>query len=367
MTHATAGSLPRLERLASPVKGAFLLLTDPLDIRWVTGFTGSTSRLLVNCEEGCGWLIVDARYEERAWDEAGGDGSKVEVVVHRSPETADDAIARIVGGAAILVDPAAITVASHSGLSARTDVHLGASNIGELRRVKDPGELAAMRRAAEIADAALLGVVADGLEGRTEREIRGRLDEQMRRGGADDVAFPTIVAAGPNASRPHHEPGERLVEAGDCVIIDMGAMVNGYRSDMTRTIAVGDVGLEMRGMLDLVLRAQADAISALGAGVPGREVDFAARSRFARNSLGHEFVHGTGHGVGLAIHEKPILGPSCDATLLDGEVVTVEPGLYRRGFGGVRIEDLLVVSGASSRSLTSSPKDLSCPQSPRMI
>ena len=185
--------------------------------------------------------------------------------------------------------------------------------------------------------------------------------------GADDVSFPTIVAAGPNASRPHHEPGDRIIVNGDAVIIDMGASVHGYRSDMTRTVLIGDVGEEIREMHGIVREAQQAGVDAVRAGVGGADVDRAVRDVFARYGTEHEYLHGTGHGVGLVIHEQPILGPRCSATLLAGEVVTVEPGLYRVGVGGVRIEDLVVVTDTGCRILTQTPKELSCPQSARTI
>jgi Xaa-Pro aminopeptidase len=209
--------------------------------------------------------------------------------------------------------------------------------------------------------------VTDGFAGKTEKQIRNRLDHLMRETGADDVAFDTIVATGPLGARPHHEPSDAIVEDGHGVVIDFGAMVQGYKSDMTRTIRVGDVSAEYQRMFDLVIEAEAAGIASVKAGAVGAAVDAAARAVFLREGVDHEYVHGTGHGIGLYIHEQPILSPRCTAVLGVNEVVTVEPGLYRGGVGGVRIEDLVVVTGDSCRILTHTPKDLTCPRSPRTI
>jgi Xaa-Pro aminopeptidase len=181
--------------------------------------------------------------------------------------------------------------------------------------------------------------------------------------GADGPAFTTIVASGPRAARPHHEAGEARVSPDDLVIIDMGAEVDGYRSDMTRVVEVGNPGAERSAMLASVRRAQAAGVAGVRAGVVGAEVDRAVRRVFASDGCEDEFVHGTGHGVGIDIHEAPVLGPRCEAVLREGEVVTVEPGLYRVGVGGVRIEDLVVVGANGCRNLTLAPKELSCPRS----
>jgi Xaa-Pro aminopeptidase len=189
----------------------------------------------------------------------------------------------------------------------------------------------------------------------------------MREKGADNVGFDTIVATGANGARPHHEPSDAVIESGHGVVIDFGAELDGYRSDMTRTIQVGEWCLEYQHMYDTVREAQFAGVRAVTAGVAGSQIDAAVRSIFAREGLEHEYVHGTGHGIGLYIHEEPILSPRCSAVLQANEVVTVEPGLYRGGVGGVRIEDQVVVTGTECRILTLSPKELSCPRSPRTI
>jgi len=340
-----------------------VLLARPDDIRWLTGFTGGTATALFDRETRSGTLIVDGRYAGRARDEVAASGSPFEICEVRAASGAEDALVVLAAGRAVGVDPSHVTAERMSGLESRLCVVREASGLDELRRVKDPVELASIRDACRIADAALSAVVADGLAGRSERAVRNRLEWEMRERGADDVAFATIVATGPNGARPHHEPGDDVIESGHTVVVDMGARVRGYRSDMTRTIAVGNLGRALAAMLEIVREAQEAGLAAVRAGTEARAVDAAARSVFAAAGVGHEYLHGTGHGVGLAIHEFPILGPSCGTRLLAGEVVTVEPGLYREGVGGVRIEDLVVVTGSDPVILTSSAKDLSCPPS----
>lgn len=344
-----------------------LLVLDPDDVRWICGFSGSTGRIVVDPGEGRGWCIVDGRYVERAESEISAHGAPVEVVAVHNGETPDEATVRVADGRRLAVDPRHVTVAHFESLSTRVDLVAAGSNIRDLRRVKSEEEVRRMERAARIADDALCEVVADGLCGRSEIQVRNRLDFLMREAGAEDVAFPTIVASGPNGARPHHEPSDRIIGNADLVVIDMGARVEGYRSDMTRTVTVGSPSAEMQRMLAIVLEAQAAAVAEVRDGIPGRDVHRAARAVFEREGLAHEYLHSTGHGVGLAIHEEPILGPSCTATLRAGEVVTAEPGLYRGGAGGARIEDLVVVTAGTCRTLTLTPKDLSCPPSLRTI
>ena len=232
-------------------------------------------------------------------------------------------------------------------------------------RSKDAESLSLTEKAARIADGALAQVLARGLAGRTEREVQEELDSAMRALGADGVSFPTIVATGPNAAEPHHEPGDDEIVNGHAVVIDMGAELGGQRSDMTRTVLVGSPSAEVARMWSIAREAQIAGLSCVCAGAEARSVDAAVRAVFGREGVLGDYLHLTGHGVGRVIHEHPILGPTCGAFLQEGEVVTVEPGLYREGVGGVRIEDLVVVTATGFRTLTNSPKELSCPQSAR--
>ena len=232
-------------------------------------------------------------------------------------------------------------------------------------RVKSPAQLALIEQSARIADEALTNVLSHGLVGLSEIEIAMRLDSEMERLGSHGVSFPTIVATGAGAAEPHHEPGNVTVKTGDMVVIDMGASVDGWRSDMTRTVRTGDADPRLVEMFSLVRAAQEAGLSSVRPGVTGAAVDEAVRAVFRDAGVEDLFIHGTGHGVGLVIHEFPILNRTCETELLEGEVVTVEPGLYREGVGGVRIEDLVVVTATGYRTLTHTPKELSCLRSAR--
>jgi Xaa-Pro aminopeptidase len=357
----------RLPRLSSGDGAEFVLILRLEDIRWLTGFTGGTAQLLVRRSTHEAWLLVDGRYFERATDEIGSSHASVHIERVVPEVSTDEMIAQIVSDSSVAVDPTHVTAHFMTVLQSHCAVIHERTQLDDLRRVKDDAEISLIASAAGIADNALSFVVADGLAGKTEKQIRNRLDHLMREAGADDVAFDTIVATGPLGARPHHEPSDAIVEDGHGVVIDFGAMVQGYKSDMTRTIRVGAVSAEYQRMFDLVIEAEAAGIASVRAGVVGAAVDAAARAVFLREGVDHEYVHGTGHGIGLYIHEQPILSPRCTAVLAVNEVVTVEPGLYRGGVGGVRIEDLVVVTGDSCRILTHTPKDLTCPRSPRTI
>jgi Xaa-Pro aminopeptidase len=210
-------------------------------------------------------------------------------------------------------------------------------------------------------------VVHEGLAGKSERTVKAELEYQMAIRGADGPSFDTIVAAGENAALPHHRASDKIITTEDAVIIDIGALVDGYHSDMTRTVRVGHLDREVSFMLSATMAAQHAALSQLKAGVTTDQVDSAARDAFREVGVEEFFTHGLGHGVGLAIHEEPFLSRRPGIALQEGEVVTVEPGLYRVGVGGVRIEDLVVITHDGYRSLSRTRKDVSCPQSARMI
>ena len=231
--------------------------------------------------------------------------------------------------------------------------------VEELRRVKDEGELARIEAACGIADAALASVLKTLLGLPTEREFGLELDFAMRRLGAADVSFETIVASGPNGAKPHARPSDRRIAAGELVVLDFGALVDGYHSDMTRTVCVGEPSTGRLSEIEAVVRgAQAAGVAAVRAGVGAREVDEVCRSFIADAGFGDRFIHGTGHGVGLDIHEFPLLAQTATASLEAGFVVTVEPGVYLPDEGGVRIEDSVVVTADGCRRLTNAPKDL---------
>lgn len=356
----------RLEKFCETDGSEDVLVSRIEDIRWLTGFTGSTAQCVVQRDKRRGTLFVDGRYFDRARKEVRDAQASVDVRLISHTESFEDALRKIVRGS-LGVLPRHVTAQHLRDISAIVPVVDEDDHLDQLRRIKDQREIDLMERAAHIADEALQMVVADGLVGKTEKQIRNQLEYVMRLRGADGPGFSTIVATGSNGASAHHEPTDAVVEDGHGVVIDMGAEIDGYRSDMTRTVKVGNVGDEYNQMFDIVRRAQQAGIEAVKSGVCGADVDAAVRAVFAEYGCEHEFTHGTGHGIGLYIHEFPILSPRCTAVLQTYEVVTVEPGLYRGGVGGVRIEDQVVVTDTGCRILTLSPKELSCPQSPQTI
>lgn len=230
--------------------------------------------------------------------------------------------------------------------------------VERIREVKDDDEIARIAAAQALADAAFTSLLGTICAGMTEREVALELDFAMRRAGADGEAFPTIVASGPNGSRPHAVPGDRRLQAGDLVTIDFGALKDGYRSDTTRTIAIGEPSAAHRAIYDTVLAANRAGVAALADGVEAVAVDRAAREVIERAGWGALFGHGTGHGVGIDIHEGPGVSPRSEGSLRAGMVVTVEPGVYLPGETGARIEDLVVVTADGARVLSTLSRDL---------
>jgi Xaa-Pro aminopeptidase len=229
--------------------------------------------------------------------------------------------------------------------------------VEELRRVKDAGELALIEEASKLADEVWRWSVERGLAGKTEREVARGAEARIRELGGDP-SFPAIVAAGPNGALPHAEPGEREIGRGELVVFDMGAQLDGYCSDGTRTYVTGDPGEEAISVYEVVREAQQASLDAIKAGVKGEDVDKVAREAIDAAGHGDRFGHGLGHGVGLEVHEAPRLSLRSDDVLAPGEVVTVEPGIYLPGKLGVRIEDLVVVTERGLRNLSSLPKEL---------
>ena len=225
-----------------------------------------------------------------------------------------------------------------------------------VRARKDEAEIAAIARAASITDAAFLAAVANLTPGVTERALVWRLELAMRELGADGPGFPTIVASGPFGARPHHDPTDRPIESGEPIVIDMGAQVDGYSADLTRTIVVGQPSAEYEARYNTVLAAQSAALAGIKPGMTGRDADAIARDALIAAGDEAHIIHGLGHGVGLLVHEFPSLGKNSDDVLEPGQVVTVEPGLYYEGWGGIRIEDLCVVTETGVEILSQAPK-----------
>ena len=336
-----------------------LLINDPTDVRWATGFSGSAAYLVVH--KGGVSLVVDPRYGDQAREQS----PECEVLVGATVAARDETLRSVLTGSRkVGFDERTMTVGEWrrlSGLIEGEGVGLDKPLAG-LRSVKDATEIEAIERAATIAGRAfqdVRGMV--GTSTMTELDIRDELESRMRTYGATGEAYPTIVASGPNAAFPHHRPTERLIREGDSVVIDVGAEVDGYRSDMTRTLLIGDVDPQLKQMFDAVSTAQRAVVAAVRPGVVAGTLDQLARELLSEH--GESILHATGHGVGMDIHESPWLRNGSNDVLQVHHVVTVEPGLYRVGVGGVRIEDLLLVEPTGSRTLTTSPKDPSCPQS----
>lgn len=352
-----AGRLLRLrERLAKQSLDA-MIVTSPTNIRYLCGFTGSNGQLVVLPDAAT--LVTDGRYTEAAPAELQAVGAEAEVEIARDSFAA---IARIVSGcSSVAFESTDVSVADHDRLADAVAAPLVPSTglIEDLRAVKDEGEIARIEAAAEIADAALLATEALLLERPTEQYFGFELDTAMRRLGAAERSFETIVASGPNGALPHARPSGRTIEPGDLVVLDFGALVDGYHSDMTRTKLVGAGSSQQQEMLDLVTAAQEAGREIVGPGVVAKSIDQTCRNIITDAGYGEAFMHGTGHGVGLDIHEFPAVSSRSETMLQTGHVLTVEPGVYLPEIGGVRVEDTVVVTNDGYRSLTKSPKTAS--------
>ena len=353
------GRLPRLVALLDDAGCGALLVTNLVDIRYLTGFTGSAGLLLVSPTRSL--LVSDGRYRDQAGEEVAASGAEVGIAISTTAAGQRDIVSEAAGGvAAVGLQGAHVSWAAQRAYTGEwfpdADLVPVGGVVDELRAVKDDGEVARIHAAAAIADQALATLRRRLGEGHTERSWALELDHEMRRLGADDVSFETIVGSGPNGAKPHARPGARPIGDGELVVVDFGALVDGYHSDMTRTIALGELGDTEARMVEVVVAAQAAGVAAVAPGVACAEVDRACREVIADAGWADAFVHGTGHGVGLDIHEAPAVSATSTATLAPGHVVTVEPGVYLPGVGGVRIEDTVVVTATGSRPLTGAPK-----------
>jgi Xaa-Pro aminopeptidase len=353
----------RLERLRARLDGAgcdAVLVTNLTNVRYLTGFTGSAGLLHVTGDGAL--LLTDGRYATQSAQQLGAAGVDAEVFIGNVAEQ-QAALAKAVSAGRLGLEAGHATWGqqrSFADLLGGSVALVPTDGLVEaLRWAKDAGELARIEAASAIADQALASVVRGLTELPTEREFGLELDFAMRRLGASDVSFETIVAAGPNGAKPHARPSDRRVEEGELVVLDFGALVDGYHSDMTRTVCVGEPrSPRLRELVDVVAASQSAGVAAVRAGASARDVDGVCRSVIVEAGLGEHFVHGTGHGVGLDIHEHPLLNQLATASLDAGFVVTVEPGVYLPDVGGVRIEDSVVVTADGCRPLTNAPKDL---------
>ena len=358
--------LQRVLEIAQDSYGVNALVVLSMDnIRWLTGFTGSTALLLIKDNDSI--LIVDGRYTQQAIDQIHMSGASARVVEARTQSLQIGQLSRELEGSNICgFDSSDVTVLNFEMIVAQIPCAFVAVNgvVQQLRRVKTDAEIARMQLASRATDMALAEVQlmledASSFE-ISERDVRDELEYKMRRFGADGPSYETIVATGVNSVKPHHRPTGTIIREGDSVVIDVGGLVDGYHSDMTRTFLIGEVSSELAAIHDLVLYAQREGVLAVRPGVSGASIDEVCRSIIKQAGYGPDFVHGTGHGVGLQIHEMPWVRTDFIEPLQCGEVVTVEPGVYRVGVGGVRIEDLILVTATSSRTLTLSQKECLC-------
>ncbi len=356
----------RLERL----RAAFgdheidaLVVTTLPNVRYLTGFSGSAAVLIVT--EDLAVLTTDGRYRTQSAEQLQRAGAgDVDITIGAGAEQRRAALAALnaAGAGRIGLEAGNVT---WSGQRSWADLLGGdklvptANAVEALRERKDVAEIARMERAAAIADAALFEVLPLMSQGVSEEHFALELDTAMRRGGAESTAFETIVAAGENSAKPHHHPGSRRINGGDPVVVDFGATFEGYRSDMTRTFCVdAEPEGELARIFEVVQTSQAAGAAAVRPGIAAKEVDDICRRIISDAGWAERFEHGTGHGVGLDIHEAPTVSQLGTAILAPGFVVTVEPGVYVPGHGGVRVEDTLVVTEDGARPLTRFTKDI---------
>jgi len=337
----------RLARLQARVEEP-LLVSSLVNVRYLTGLASSNAALLV--EPGGSRLFTDFRYAERARAVGG-----VELV--QTPRDIYAELPKLLSGR-IAFDPKALSYERYSRLAdSGLELVSRPGLVEAMRAVKDERELDTIRHAAAITSEAYARFAEEPFVGRSERDLAWRLQSLLHELGGESTAFDIIVASGPTGGSPHAVPGERVVGAGETIVVDAGCRVGGYCSDCTRTFLTGEPPEELRRAYDVVRRAQETGLAAVRAGVDGVSCDRASRDVIELEGLGDRFGHGLGHGLGFEVHEAPWLNAEWSSTLAAGNVVTVEPGVYLPGLGGVRIEDLVIVTDDGAEVLTSFTKE----------
>ena len=337
----------RMGRLRARFDGIeALLVTRLVNVRYLTGFTGSAAMLLVTRDGAT--FVTDGRYRDQSADQLTAAGVTADIVIGLTQADQRAALARAANAVMRLgLESDGVTWAQQRSFSEWfPNAELVATDalVDGVRIVKEPGEVERIRAACAIADDALAELLPTLYAAPTEREFALRLEFAMRERGASGVSFDAIVASGPNGAKPHARPTDRRIESGELVVIDFGCVVDGYCSDMTRTVSVGEPTPDARRVWETVFDAQRAGCGAVAIGAECAAVDRASRDVIAAAGWGDAFIHGTGHGVGLEIHESPRVASTSTGTLSAGHVVTVEPGVYLPGIGGVRIEDTLAVT-----------------------
>ena len=343
----------RREMSAMEIDG--MLVIKPENRIYLSGFLGSSAYLVVGKDQAV--LLTDFRYVQQAKEQA-----RDFTVIKHTPAWMDS-LPEVLAAAGVQrlgFEQDYLTYAQYSELKQYLSAELIPTSglVETLRQVKDEQELAYMQQATDIAEAAFAEIVSKVAAGRTEAEIAFDLEIAMRRRGAEGVSFPIISASGPRSSLPHGAPTERILQEGDFLTLDFGAAVHGYRSDMTRTVVLGQPSERQLEIYRIVQKAQLAAEQAVRPGIPGKTVDKVARDIITEAGYGQYFGHGLGHGVGLQIHEGPSAGMRGETILQPGMIVTVEPGIYIPDFGGVRIEDMVMVTADGHKNFNYSSKEL---------
>lgn len=332
-----------------------LLVTNLTNVRYLTGFSGTNGQVLVTGDRRI--FLSDPRYRERA--SALVQAADIEIYPNRVADSLASMLAPT-AGKRLGVEGKTMTIAERDDLQERlggVELVTTTGLVEDMRRVKEPAEVDLIRAAVALGDRAFDHLLERLTPGLTERQFALEIEVTMRQWGAEDVSFPPIVGSGPLSAHIHHTPGERELQKGDLVLLDFGCRWQGYCSDLTRTVVLGPATDEQSHMYDLVLAAQRRGIEAVAPGRRGQAVDAQARAVIEGAGSGELFGHGLGHGVGLDIHEAPRLHRISEDTLVEGDVVTVEPGVYLPGRGGIRIEDCVLVTDDGAEVLGSAPKD----------
>ena len=342
--------MSRIERLAALLDEP-LLVTSVVNVRYLTGLSSSNAAVLVD-PEGEATVYTDFRYAQKARTL---DGVRFEQTARA---VLGDLASRL-AGQTVGIEAHVLTVAGNETLREGGVETVARTGLVErLRAVKEPAELETMREAAAISDRVFAALAEERFTGRTERELAWRARELFHEHGSSELAFDTIVASSDNGASPHADVRDAEIPPNTLVTIDAGCRVDGYASDCTRTFATGELPDELGQAYAVCLEAQLSGLAAYGPGVSGRDVDAAARDVIAAAGWGEEFGHGLGHGIGLEVHELPAVRPESTDTLEAGNVVSCEPGIYLPGLGGVRIEDMVLVTETGSERLTHAPKEL---------
>ncbi|MDQ3669371.1 MAG: Xaa-Pro peptidase family protein [Actinomycetota bacterium] len=341
----------RLREELDRLDASTVLVAESVNVKYVTGFASSNAAVLVGRDRLV--LVTDGRYIESArcldgLEAVQADRDIASWLGERLGELAEPPVA---------FEANRLTYSAYEGLaSSGLELRPAKGVVEDIRSVKDESELTAIRRSARVNYEAFERLAKETFVGRTEAEVAWTMEQALHDAGAEALAFGVIVASGPNAARPHHYPGTRTIERDETVIVDAGAVVGGYFSDCTRTFATGVLPDDLQAAYDACRRVQAEALDDVRAGADARQVD--ADARTSLETAGYEVMHGLGHGVGLELQELPVLRPTANGLLGPGNVVTVEPGVYLAGRGGVRIEDLVIVTEGEPEVLTPFTKDL---------